>query len=174
MEHWVDLSRFPNHEISTHGRVRNKRTGHILTPFSDRYGYLRLSIGSTDNVYIHRLMCETFYGPPGYENAQVNHIDCNRQNNNLLNLEWCTPSENIRWGVFRGDCDPRKASAVAAVVNRKAVRIVETGETFASVKECAGHLGVKPTNVSRCLAGARKGQRLKGRHVEYIEEVVDV
>jgi hypothetical protein len=174
MEHWVDLVRFPNYEISTHGRVRNRRTGHILTPFPDRYGYLRVSIGSTDNVYIHRLMCETFYGSPDETQTQVNHIDCDRQNNHILNLHWCTPSENIRWAVAHGNCNPRRASAAAAKVNVRAVRLIETGDVFSSVKECARFLGVEPTNVSRCLTGQRKGQRLKGYHIEYVEEDIDI
>ena len=53
-EEWVDLERFPNHQISTQGRVRNKKTGHVLKPMSDRYGYSFVSIGNVDNVYIQR------------------------------------------------------------------------------------------------------------------------
>ena len=41
MEEWADLNNFPNHQISSYGRIRNKKTNHILKPFSDRYGYLR-------------------------------------------------------------------------------------------------------------------------------------
>lgn len=62
-EIWLDLKDFPNHQVSSHGRVRNKKTGYILKPFQDRYGYLRVSIGNTDNVYIHDLVCKTFVGP---------------------------------------------------------------------------------------------------------------
>ena len=168
MEYWSDMDRFPNHQISTYGRVRNKRTGYILKPFADRYGYLRLSIGSVDNVYIHRLVCETFHGLPNDPDDQVNHIDCDRQNNHVDNLEWCTASENIRWGISHGNLNPMKGLDRAREVNKKAVRIIETGNVFNSVKECAEYFGVNPNRVSRCLVGSRKGQRLHGYHVEFV------
>lgn len=168
MEHWVDCSRYPKYQISTHGRIRNKKTGLILKPFVDRYGYLRVSLGSVDNVYIHRLVAETFFGEPDTGLTQVNHIDCNRQNNHILNLEWCSPRDNIRWGVLKGNINPSAGMKKAVLVNRKPVRIVELDRVFGCVKECAEYLGVQPTVVSRCLVGSRKGQRLHGYHIEFV------
>lgn len=164
---WLSLSDFPNYEINEYGDVRNKRTGRISKPFPDRYGYLRVSIGNTDNVYIRRLMAETFYGKPKDRRMQVNHIDSDRQNNFFLNLEWVTPSRNIKWAIHHGNLNPYIGLAKAVERNRKPVRIVEFGKTFKSIVDCADFLGVEPTNVSRCLRGSRKGQRLKGYHIEY-------
>lgn len=169
-EEWLDLKDFPNHQVSSFGRVRNKRTGHILKPNPDKDGYFRLSIGNVDNVPVHRLVCETFYGPPEGEARCVNHLDCDRQNNHILNLQWCTPSENTKWGVYKGTIDPMKGLARAAEVNPIPVRIVELDMEFPSVKACAEYLGVPPTNVSRCLRGTRKGQRLHNYHLEYVRE----
>lgn len=169
-EEWVDLEDFPNHQVSSFGRVRNKRNGYILKPFADRYGYLRLSIGNVDNVPVHRLVCEAFYGPPEGEANCVNHIDCDRQNNHALNLHWCTPRENTMWAIYKGNLDPMKGLARAAEVNPKPVRLVEINMEFPSVKACAEYLGVNPNRVSRCLVGARKGQKLHGYHVEFIRE----
>lgn len=166
-EIWLDLERFPNHQISSHGRVRNKKTGHILKAFADRYGYLRLSIGNVDNVYIHKLVCETFHGHPEPGQTQVNHIDSNRQNNHVLNLQWCSASENIKWGIRHGSIDPTIGSKKAIEINYKPVRIVELDRVLSSVKSCAEFLGVRPGSVSRCLIGERKGQRLHGYHIEY-------
>lgn len=169
-EEWVDLKKFPNHQVSSYGRVRNKRTGYILKPFSDRYGYLRLSIGNTDNVYIHQLVCEAFYGEPSNKSMQVNYIDANRQNNHVLNLEYCTGKENVRWGVFKGNLKPEIGLNRAIEVNRRPVRIVELDRVFPSVKDCAYFLGVSLGNVCRCLRGNRMGQRLHGYHVEYADQ----
>jgi hypothetical protein len=168
MEDWINAYGYPSYEVSTYGRVRNKKTGYILKAFPDRYGYLRLSLGNTDNVYIHRLVCESFYGLPENESCHVNHIDADRQNNHILNLEWCSPSENIRWGVRKGNLNPIKASIRAREINMKPVRIVELDKIFSSVKECAEYLGINPNRVSRCLVGERKGQRLHGYHIEFI------
>ena len=168
MEEWRDIDGRPNHQVSDLGRVRNRKTGHVLKPSSDRYGYLRLSLGSVDNVYVHRLVCKAFHGEPIGNRNQVNHIDCDRQNNCANNLEWCTGSENIKWGVDHGDVEPHIGLRRASEVNRKPVRIIETNETFSSVKECAEHLNVRPNSVSRCLVGERKGQRLHGYHIEFV------
>lgn len=168
MERWSVIPQYSNYEISTHGRVRNKRTGRILKPFADRYGYLRVSLGNIDNVYIHRLVAETFFGLPEDPSMQINHIDCDRQNNHVLNLEWCTPKENIRWSVRRGNIDPNIGLRKAREANLKPVRLIETDRYFPCVKDCADFLGVKPTNVSRCLIGERKGQSIHGYHVEFV------
>ena len=168
-ELWLDLVNFPNHQVSNHGRIRNKKNGHVLKPISDRYGYSRLSIGKVDNIAVHRLVCETFYGSPTFSNAQVNHIDCDRSNNHVLNLEWCTPSRNIKWAVDNGKLNPKIGLRKAVEVNKRPVRIVELSKDFESVKDCADFLGVPLTNVCRCLKGSRKGQRLHGYHIEYID-----
>ena len=167
---WYDIPGHPNHQVSLSGEVRHKRKKNILKPHVDKDGYLRLSLGSKDNVPVHRVACMAFYGMPPEPNMQVNHIDANRQNNFFLNLEWVTPRENIKWGVYKGNVDPMKGLRRAAEVNLKPVRCVETGERYSSVKECAENIGVHPTNVSRVLVGARKGQRLHGRHYEFINE----
>lgn len=167
---WYDLPGYPNHQGSLRGEIRNKRRKNILKPHIDKDGYQVLSLGSVDNVKVHRVLCEAFYGPPPEGKNQVNHIDCNRQNNHFMNLEWVSPSENVKWGVTKGNVDPMKGLRRAAEVNPRPVRIVETGETFNSVKECGEHFGVRPTNISRVLTGDRKGQRIHGCHLEYVEK----
>ena len=168
MEVWRDCWDFPNHEFSSYGRVRNKKTGYVLKQFPDRYGYLRVSVGSVDNVYIHMMVCKLFHGEPHGNRTQVNHIDTNRQNNHADNLEWVTPRENITHAYQYGNLDPSIGLRRAVEVNRKPVRIVETGQVFESVKDCAEYLGVKPTGVSRVLVGSRKGQRIHGYSLEFI------
>lgn len=167
--YWADIEGHPRHQVSLRGDIRHKYKKNILKPHIDKDGYCRMSLGSVDNVPVHRIVCSTFYGPPSGDNYQVNHIDTNRQNNHVLNLEWTTPSENIKWGVQKGNVDPLKASKCAAEVNPKPVRIIETGETFPSVKACAEHFGVRPTNISRVIVGQRKGQRFHGYHLEFVE-----
>lgn len=166
-EHWIDLRDFPNHQISTFGRIRNKRNGYILKPFTDRYGYLRLSIGNVDNVYIHRLMCETFYGPPVGDQTQVNHIDCDRTNNHIFNLEWCSPRENVIWAMRKGNLDPMIPLAKATEMNCIPVRIVELDRDFRSIKDCADFLNTNGTRIKNHISN---GTPLFGYHIEYVRE----
>lgn len=169
-ECWIDMDEFPNHQLSTHGRVRNKWNGYILKPFPDCYGYLRLSIGNTDNVYIHILVAEHFIGPKPFSRAEVNHLDTNRQNNHYLNLEWTTRKGNAEWAKYKGTLKYQKGLDRAAEVNKIRTRILETGQEFDSIKECSEHLGVQPTCLSRVICGSRSGQRIHGVHVEYVNE----
>lgn len=166
-EIWLTLPRFPNHEFSSHGRIRNRKNGHILRPILNRYGYPTVSIGSVDNLSVRRLIAEAFLGIPDDERTQVNHIDGDRTNNHIFNLEWVTPRENIRWAAYKGTLNTENGLRRAREVNLKPVRIVELDQTFESILACSKFLGVESTNVSRVLTGARKGQRLCGYHIEY-------
>ena len=98
MEIWKDITDFDNYEVSTFGNVRNKNTKRILKGRLDKDGYLRvgLYINSINsyNKQIHRLVATAFIDNP--ENKPiVDHIDNNKANNNILNLQWATNTENI-------------------------------------------------------------------------------
>jgi hypothetical protein len=94
-EIWKEINNFSNYEISNYGNLKNKNTKKILQP-SIKSGYLCISL--TDNngiikaVKIHRLVALNFI--PNAENKEtVNHVNHNRLDNNINNLEWMTTIE---------------------------------------------------------------------------------
>ena len=86
--------------ISNKGRLKRIKTGNILKPTLIGRGYCScyVSLGSRNKgklFRIHRLVAEAFIDNPDNK-PQVNHIDCNKLNNNVDNLEWCTNHENMQ------------------------------------------------------------------------------
>ena len=109
METWKPLSRNPNYEISTEGRVREKarpvfNRGRIhskpprnIEPFIDQEGYafvvLRKPMGTgAEKIFVHRLVMEVWVGQCP-EDMTVDHIDRVRTNNALSNLRYATKAE---------------------------------------------------------------------------------
>lgn len=104
---------FPCYAVSTSGRVRSEKwlkksltiKIRVLTPRTVGAGYHQviLSVNGKDHPrYVHRLVAETFLkkvqGKP-----EVNHIDGNKKNNSVKNLEWISHRENIRHSNRRSD-----------------------------------------------------------------------
>lgn len=93
-ELWKAVSNYDNYEVSTLGRVRNKKTGRVLKA-ADIGGYysVGLSCGKTKSYSVHQLVAQAFL--PNPENKpQVNHLDKNGLSNKVTNLEWVTNKEN--------------------------------------------------------------------------------
>ena len=66
------------------------------------YHYVQLCgvNGKRQNIRVHRIVAQTFLATPskdkkGKLREQVNHLDCNRLNNKVANLEWCSAPENL-------------------------------------------------------------------------------
>lgn len=102
-EQWKKVKDFENHyEISNLGRLRSIRTSQgtyrerMKRPSLDRNGYENIKLYKNNiqhSKLIHRLVAEAFIPNPE-DKPTVNHIDGNKSNNQVNNLEWNTYSEN--------------------------------------------------------------------------------
>ena len=96
---WKTISDIEEYEISNDGRVRNKSSGKILKTQFNPYERLTLiSNGKSVLRYVHRLVAEAFI-PNICNKSHVNHIDENKRNNHMSNLEWVTVKENNQHGT---------------------------------------------------------------------------
>lgn len=89
------------YSVSNYGEVRNNKTGKLMKQRKNETGYLRINLtknGKPKCMRVHRLVAQAFI--PNPENKlQVNHIDFNRENNCVSNLEWVTNKENTQYSV---------------------------------------------------------------------------
>ncbi len=95
-EIWKEISFQPFYSVSNKGRVKSKYR--LLKIGFNRKNYPRVvlslrqkEIKKTKSCSVHRLVAEAFLGK---SKLHVNHKDCNKQNNNIENLEYVTPGEN--------------------------------------------------------------------------------
>lgn len=95
MVNYKKIDGFVNYEISNEGNVFNTKTGRILKQELSK-GYLRTTLsgnGKTKRFQSHVLIALSFIPNPNNKKC-VNHIDGNKLNNRVENLEWVTHSEN--------------------------------------------------------------------------------
>lgn len=168
----VPIKMFKDYEISNTGKVR--RNGRERRLFNNPSGYPAVNLYNHckhKTIAIHRLVALAFIPTPDNK-LDVNHIDGNKTNNNVDNLEWCTRSENLKHaykiglkfftdkqreavrkvGMNTRNLIPQKKRGVEGVS-------LENGEkiTFKSVREASCFLGnVTDSAICACCRGRKK------------------
>ena len=101
MEVWKTIQNYGGlYQVSNTGKVRDLKN-HIKPVYKNNKGYECLSLyynGKTYHPTVHRLVAKAFIpNPNNYD--QINHKDCNKENNSVENLEWCNQRYNYDEGM---------------------------------------------------------------------------
>lgn len=162
MEHWKDIAGYEGlYQVSDIGNIRSSRTGKMMKLcVNSRNGYVYCVLSNKQkrkNCRVHRLVASAFLGVR--DGLQVNHIDGDKANNKLSNLEWVTRSENMK-------------HAFATGLEKKCFKPVidlDTHEIYEGVSAAAEAVGArKAGTISRVCKGARSHYR--NRHFAYYED----
>lgn len=172
-EIWKSIPNTNNqYEVSNMGNIRSLRFGKIkvLKSTKNSRGYLAVTIlGKVSNV--HRLILKTFKPILNEKELVVNHIDGDKTNNNLNNLEWCTQKYNILHSSKMGkhhifsDYEREKSKDKRLNSIRKKVLCIETNEIFESISAAAKAKNTYVQNICHCCK--KKLNSAGGYHWEY-------
>lgn len=130
------------YEISAGGTLRNVKSKRILRGTTDESGYLTISFmnrsitkhyGTHHKKRIHQLVMEAWGPPKPFPEAVIDHIDRNKNNNNISNLRWCRVLDNRRNSVL-WDGKPE----------RQYKEVIVDGKHFESLADAARYIKTDP------------------------------
>ena len=144
----------------------SKRTGRKLTPYIGSDGYMQVTYTTAEHKCIHQrvhtILAHCFIPNPN-NYRYVNHIDSNKLNNSLDNLEWCTNSYNVLHGWHSGNRTHKNNTHVIV----KDLSGKEVGR-YASIRKCAKDLNLDRHKLARVLKKELRSDYL-GYMFEYDE-----
>lgn len=163
---WKDIEEYSGkYEVNKNGDVRNKLTRKILKQQKTRFGYMTVKLFENNHgkeYRVHRLVAVAFL-PNERNKPCVHHIDHDKTNNHVSNLEWCTHKENSQHDVKDGKRvingvwlerirESRKPMYKPVIGVSKL-----TGEAiyFENMRKVRS-IGISPGDVSKCCKGKKK------------------
>lgn len=111
-ESWKIIENHSDYEVSSMAKVRNVRTGRILTPYDDGSGYLRVKLdGENCRLHILVAVAHVTNAEPDTKNI-VNHKRGKKHDCRASQLEWVTQAENIQHAWDTGLCKRKRKKVV--------------------------------------------------------------
>ena len=161
---------FPNYFVSKDGKIYSEHSKKYLKFAINNRGYMYTNLYNKDNpkgkkVLIHRLVAETFL--PNLDNLpEVNHIDGNKNNNCVENLEWTTRKGNMEHAMSKG-LTPQCMTGY----EKRGYKVVQYDENYnlikiwRSLREIEAVLGYGHGNIAKACVG--KYKQAYGYHWKY-------
>lgn len=151
----IEIEGFENYFITSEGEVYSKKLNRPLSKWVDNTGYYQVLLynkeGKRCHIRVHRLVAKHFVINSNSEiYNQVNHIDCNKLNNNYLNLEWTNNSLNTKHGYDNNVY--KSTSSIPILVYDKQGNFVQE---FSSIRSLSEELHLNRKTVSNILNGTK-------------------
>lgn len=147
----IRIDGYPNYIITDMGQVYSLFYNKYLCirENGNNYQFVTLSKkGQMKNFFVHVLVARHFIlNPDPLNKTQINHKDSNRRNNIVTNLEWVTPSENMRHATTYGDLRLNKVPVIQYSLDGKELA------RFSSITEAADSIGECWSVVKRFCTG---------------------
>ena len=157
-----------NYRIEKDGRIYSLRRNKYLIPKLNHDGYLRIQIwdkGKCSFVAIHRLVAQEYI--PNPENKPfVNHINGNKRDNRVENLEWCTQKENIHHAFKTGLAHKQEPNTGPLCKEILVYFPNDTQAIFPSTMDIERRLNIPHSVVSKY---ATTGKEYKGMYFRYVK-----
>ena len=163
-QEWRQVKEHPNYEVNYYGDIRHKQRKKILKPRSNNGGYLYVNFvvnGNRKNFAVHRIVANVFIPNPK-DYSEVNHIDYNKQNNCVDNLEWVSSSQNKNHAYQKEINHISRGKSVEQLDKQgNSIKI------YSSVSQAAKELNCSISAISNCASGRTKtSQGYQWRFVE--------
>lgn len=162
------IKEYPDYGLTKQGRVYSKKTGKWkeLIPQKDTDGYLQVRLYN-DGVgrfkFVHRLVAESYLERKS-DCHEVNHIDGDKTNNSISNLEWCDRSKNMLHAHDNMLLTTRTPVIATDISNGNRL-------SFKGQREAARCLNLNQGNINHALK--RKNGTCGGYRFEYVNGGVE-
>ena len=155
-EEWKPVPNSNRYMVSNLGRIARSRIKGLvpLKPSIHGRGYLRADVildGIRKSCFVHRLVAEAFL-PNESKKPHVNHIDGDKRNNRVENLEWVTNQENVEHARKMGLAPYGSRIGISRLTESDIPVIFECAKRM-PVKQIAERYGVYKGTISRVLSG---------------------
>jgi hypothetical protein len=141
-----------NCEVSIDGEVRRIDTKNRLNEFTNKSGYRMVTLKINESSVIrsvHRLVAIAFIENPE-DKPEVNHIDKNKDNNHMNNLEWVTPKDNMRHHYENGGVKNNNQTYKGKFGkdHNRSIKVLGNGILYNGISEASRLTGIPTSTIS--------------------------